>query len=92
MKDADNGEAYHISSREMIPISSIVGHICTRLGTTFEKAVEITAERPGKDAAYMLDSGKIRRLGWEDTVSLDTGIDEVIALVTEAPVEYEHRA
>jgi dTDP-glucose 4,6-dehydratase len=34
----------------------------------------------GKDAAYRLDSAKVRnQLGWQDRISLEHGIDETIA-------------
>jgi dTDP-glucose 4,6-dehydratase len=92
LKDGRPGSAYHIATREMQSIEAIVRHICLQMRTPFESAVDIVAERPGKDAAYMLDSGRIRaELGWEDTVSMDAGIDQVIADVDGRPVEYEHR-
>jgi dTDP-glucose 4,6-dehydratase len=91
LKDGTPGNAYHIATREMQSIEAIVRHICLRMRAQFDTAVEIIPERPGKDAAYMLDSGRIRSLGWEDTVSMDAGIDQVIADVDGRPVEYEHR-
>ncbi len=54
--------------------------ILERLGKSFEDCVEIGPERPGKDTAYTLDSFKLRtELGWRDTISLEQGIDDVIA-------------
>lgn len=92
LKDGKPGAAYHIATREMQSIEAVVRHICLRMRTSFENAVDIATERPGKDAAYMLDSGRIRaELGWEDTVSMDAGIDQVIADVDGRPVEYDHR-
>ena len=42
--------------------------------------MEIVDDRPGKDAAYLLDSIKLREaLSWSDLVSLDKGIEEVIS-------------
>jgi dTDP-glucose 4,6-dehydratase len=36
----------------------------------------------GKDAAYLLDSSKARSvLDWDDTVSLEKGIEETVAWV-----------
>lgn len=99
MKDGRASYAYHISTRELQPIRSIVEHVCARLGVAFDEAVELKPERPGKDAAYMLDSGRIRaELGWQDTISMDKGIDEVIEWVNAEwetlkgeSLEYEHR-
>jgi dTDP-glucose 4,6-dehydratase len=56
-------------------------------------------ERPGKDAAYMLDSSKLRtQLGWTDKVPLGEGIDDTIAWakrfsseLTRLPIRYEHK-
>ena len=53
----------------------------------------------GKDAAYMLDSSKLRKeLNWAERISLDAGIDECIAWVKNnldvlrtLPVDYIHK-
>ena len=74
-----NGETYHISTAEVVSIRELVERICLKLGVRFEDHVEIVGERLGKDAAYHLDSTKIRsELGWRDTISLDQGLDECI--------------
>jgi dTDP-glucose 4,6-dehydratase len=74
------GETYHIATDRIVSIRTLVEMICARLGARFEDCVEIAGERPGKDMAYRLDSGKIRReLGWSDTVGLEAGIDRTIA-------------
>ena len=42
------------------------------------------ADRPGKDAAYLLDSSRVRReLNWQDRISLEEGISETIDWVDE---------
>jgi len=61
--------------------------------------VEVVGDRPGKDAAYLLDSSKARQtLGWADQVSLDQGVDETIAWVEsqlaelkQQPADYQHK-
>ena len=94
------GETFHISTeRIVISIRALVEMICAQLGTCFEDCVEIAGERLGKDAAYRLDSGKLRRdLGWKDRVSLEDGIDETIHWVDEyfddlrhQPMHYVHK-
>lgn len=90
---------YHISSRELQSIEAIVRHVCVRLGVKFEDAVQVVPERPGKDSAYMLDSGRIRaELDWQDTISFDTGLNEVISWIErdwdklkDQSLEYHHR-
>lgn len=93
------GETYHISTDRLVSIRELVEMILKRLGRDFGESVEIVGERPGKDTAYMLDSGKLRRsLGWTDEVSLERGIEDTIAwaerfrddLMT-LPWDYQHK-
>ncbi len=98
-REAPLGETYHISTNEIVTIRELAERICHKLGARFEDSVEIVGERLGKDAAYMLDSTKLRStFGWCETVSLDAGIDECIAWVKEnveelkrQPFNYIHR-
>lgn len=98
-KDGTLGETYHISGHELVSIRQLVELILTRLGKTFEDCVEMGPERPGKDTAYMLESQKLRsELGWEDKISLQEGIDDVVQWATRfadvlrtAPSKYEHK-
>jgi dTDP-glucose 4,6-dehydratase len=77
---AHHGATYHISGYEVVSIRKLVEVILERLGKKFEHCVELGPERPGKDAAYMLDSFKLRsELGWRDRISLDEGVNDVIA-------------
>jgi dTDP-glucose 4,6-dehydratase len=74
------GETYHISGYELVSIRKLVEIILGKLGKNFDECVELGPERPGKDAAYMLDSTKLRNeLSWKDEVSLEAGVDTVIA-------------
>ncbi len=77
-----DGEAYHISTPRQISIRALVELICARMGTTIDQVAEVVGERAGKDAAYWLNSDKLRgELGWRDQVSLEQGIDQTIAWV-----------
>ena len=72
-----NGDAYHISTDRIVSIHNLVGMICAQLGVDLNAVVEVVGERLGKDAAYRLDSSKLRgELGWSDAVSLESGIAE----------------
>jgi dTDP-glucose 4,6-dehydratase len=74
------GATYHISGYELVSIRRLVEIILERLGKKFEHCVDLGPDRPGKDAAYMLDSFKLRsELGWRDRISLDEGVNDVIA-------------
>jgi dTDP-glucose 4,6-dehydratase len=77
-----------------------VEKICAKLGANFADSVQVVGERLGKDAAYLLDSTKLREtLAWQDQVSLDAGLDECIAWVRanldalqQQPQSYVHKA
>ncbi len=98
-RQAPPGETYHFSTDLYLSIRELVERICTRLGVKFADVVEVVGDRPGKDAAYLLDSTKARTtLGWQDTVSLDQGIDETIDWISrnleelkQQPADYVHK-
>lgn len=98
-RSAPPGEAYHFSTDLYLSIRELVERICTRMGVKFEDVVEVVGDRPGKDAAYLLDSTKARTsLGWHDAISLDQGIDETIAWISrnleelkQQPADYHHK-
>ena len=99
MLDGKPGEVYHISTDRFVSIRELVEMICARMGKSFADIVEVVGDRPGKDAAYLLDSAKCRtELGWSDTVSLEDGIDGVIdwarrleAELRQQPMNYIHK-
>jgi dTDP-glucose 4,6-dehydratase len=95
----ETGRTFHISTNEVISIRGLVEKICGRLGVRFEDHVEVVGERLGKDAAYHLDSSRIRALGWSDRISLDEGLDQCIDWVranldvlAKQPHDYVHQA
>lgn len=84
MLDGTLGETYHISTNEIVSIRELVEMICEKMDVPFDEAVEVVGERLGKDAAYMLNSEKVRdKLKWEDRISLEKGIEECISWVDE---------
>lgn len=94
------GETYHLSTSLYLSIRELVERICERMGVRFEDAVDVVDERPGKDAAYLLNSGKARTaLDWSDRIGLDAGIDECIGWIERdfdqirhQPFDYVHKA
>ncbi len=94
-----NGEAYHIATDRIVSIRALVELICAQLDARFEDSVEIVGERLGKDAAYRLDSSKLRsELGWSDETSLEDGIAETAGWVdlhlgelAQLPQSYIHK-
>lgn len=93
------GEIYHISTKQNISIKSLVEMIAKQLNIPFEENVEITEDRKGKDSAYLLDSSKLREsLNWQDTISLEEGIEKTISWVKDnleellkQPMNYIHK-
>ncbi len=84
MTNGKSGETYHISTNEIVSIRQLVERICKKMGIPFENAAEVVGERLGKDAAYMLDSNKIRTsLDWSDQITLDQGLEGCIDWVDE---------
>jgi dTDP-glucose 4,6-dehydratase len=94
-----NGETYHISGFELVSIRQCVEAVLKTLNKTFEDCVELGPERPGKDAAYTLDSTKIRKeLGWRDQIDLSAGVSSVIDwmkkfenILSSLPQQYIHK-
>lgn len=94
------GETYHISTNETVTIRRLVEMICSELEADFDAVCEISGDRPGKDAAYLLDTTKLRtNLGWRDNISLEQGLARTIKWANEytdalktAPMNYIHKA
>jgi len=99
LTNAKSPEVYHLSTDQHVSIRELVELICQRMGASFEELVEVSPDRPGKDAAYLLDSSKVRdEFGWKPQVSLQEGIDETISWVednfddlSKEPMEYQHK-
>jgi len=93
------GEAYHISTGHSISIRDLVECLCRMLDKNFESSVEMVGERLGKDSAYWLNSDKLRsRLGWEEKISLEHGLEATMAWVKnnlealqQQPLQYVHK-
>lgn len=93
------GQLYHLSPDEGVAVRDVVARICRLLGVDFAAATRIVDERPGQDAAYVIDSARARtELEWRPTISLDEGLQEVVDWVRRnldeirrLPLTYEHR-
>ena len=94
------GHIYHLSPDRGVEVREVVRLVCERLGVRFEDATRAVGERPGQDAAYVIDSTRARaELGWRPTVTIDEGLAEVVRWVNEGwseivrlPLEYRHAA
>ncbi len=97
-KEAPIGEIYHISTNRTVSIRELVEMLCQMLDVDFDQAVDVAPERLGKDSAYWLNSDKMRGLGWQDRVTLEAGLAEVIdwarhnlAQLEQQPIGYSHK-
>lgn len=94
------GELYHLSPDAGIAVRDVVTEIAARFGKSLADVSEAVEERPGQDAAYVIDSTKARReFGWRPTIDLENGIKDVVEWVNDywdeirnQPLAYEHVA
>jgi dTDP-glucose 4,6-dehydratase len=68
------GSTYHISTKTIISIKSLVTKIYQLSKLKPERYIIKKKDRVGKDMYYKLDSKKLRDLGWEDKISLHEGL------------------
>ena len=93
------GERYHLSPDAGIAVRDVVRLIAERMKKRIEDVSEVGPERPGQDAAYVIDSTKVRtEFGWRPTISLEHGVAETVdwvesnwAEISAAPLEYQHK-
>ena len=98
-RTAPVGNTYHLSTPRNISIREVVEVICRMMQADFSSVVEVTEDRPGKDAAYLLDSTLARTsLGWQDRITLEQGIAETVRWVddhftelNQQPIDYIHK-
>jgi dTDP-glucose 4,6-dehydratase len=93
------GKSYHLSPDKGITVCDLVRLICRLMNKSYEEAVEVVAERPGQDAAYVIDSALARaEFNWQPRISLEKGLQEVIDWVQDywediqrQTLEYQHK-
>ncbi len=99
LRDGRIGDVYHLSPDGGVAVRDVVSAVCERAGRPFDEATRVVDERPGQDAAYVIDSAKARNeLGWSPMVDLADGLGEVVDWVDrhwdtirDLPLEYEHQ-
>jgi dTDP-glucose 4,6-dehydratase len=97
IEKAPAGEVYNVGPLTPTAIRDLVAEVAKACDVPFEVLVEEAPERIGQDSRYWLDSSKLRALGWEPSVSLETGLDEMVRWVRAHPelqsadTEYRHR-
>jgi dTDP-glucose 4,6-dehydratase len=100
LHQGDVGQRYHLSPDDGVAVRDVVAMVARRFGKTLDEVADIAPERPGQDAAYVIDSTRARQtLGWAPQVGLEQGIDEVCGWVdrfwneiSRAEHDYVHQA
>ena len=73
------GETYHVGTGVEKSVEEIADFVLSTLGKPMDRR-EIVPDRPGHDRRYVLDWSKINReLGWEPSISWETGAAETVA-------------
>jgi dTDP-glucose 4,6-dehydratase len=93
------GERYHISPDRGVVVRDVVAMLADLMGRKLGDVSEAVAERPGQDAAYVIDSSKLcTAAGWYPKVPLRDGLAGVVAWVErewdairQEPVDYLHK-
>lgn len=93
------GQIYHLSPDSGIAVRDVVQTMCDELGQSFAESTTAVEERPGQDAAYVIDSTLARtELGWQPVIGLAEGLKEVIdwtranlPAITQLPLAYVHK-
>jgi dTDP-glucose 4,6-dehydratase len=94
------GEAYHFSEGAPISIANLVRKISDAMSIRFDDLVEVSEDRPGKDALYSMSTQKAEnKLQWKPAVNLDLGLEKTIDwvkrnidVIKTLPLEYQHKA
>lgn len=82
IKSGDLGNTYHISGNQLFSIKKIVTLVANAYDKKLKDLVVLADERTGKDAAYKLDSNKLRQeLNWSDKINIEKGISDTILWV-----------
>jgi len=99
LRDGRIGRTYHLAPENGVAVRDVVRAICRRADKSFDDCVRMVDERPGQDAAYVIDATRARdELHWSPDVSLETGLDEVVSWVDQhwsdirvLPLQYQHK-
>ena len=91
------GETYNCGPEDSTSIKDLVSLVAWRLDKSLYDIAEVGPERLGQDSQYLLNSDKIKELGWIDEVRLLTGVDRMIEWFRKNPslltmeTDYRHK-
>lgn len=99
MFDGKIGAIYHISPDQGVSVKDVVSTICQKMGADFSLVTRVVEERLGQDAAYVINSDKVRsELSWAPQITLAEGIAGLVRWVDQywdeiqkEPLLYQHK-
>jgi len=99
MENANPGEVFHLSTKDLISIKDLVRKIAGRMEKDFDDVSDVVETRKGLDSAYILDSEKAEKeLNWFARIDINEGINETTRwvnenwdLISNEPLEYIHQ-
>lgn len=78
-RNAPLGKVYNVGPKEPTAIRFLVERIADLMNLEFTDLCEVVSDRIGQDSRYWLDSSAIKDdLGWEQKISLDEGLKQMI--------------
>jgi nucleoside-diphosphate-sugar epimerase len=79
------GEAYNLTSDESLKLKDIAGQVASLCGrkVVFELPSELEQKGFSRSVVSVLDTTKIKNLGWKATVSFKDGLEETIKILKE---------
>src|SRR2546430_2408847 len=77
LEQGEPGETYNVGSGVERSIEEVADAVLEQTGKDASLKT-IVPDRPGHDRRYLLDSSKIRALGWSEEIGWDEGIAETV--------------
>lgn len=77
LQKGEIGEVYNIGTGNEIPNIEITKILLKELGKD-ESSIDYVKDRPGHDRRYAIDSGKLRKLGWQPEVNFEQGVKQTV--------------
>lgn len=93
------GGTYHFSTDEFVTIRELVETALTIIGRSFNDVVEMSEDRIGKDAAYLMSTERaMSKLNWHPKINLEDGLQNVYEwiiknkdILSNLPSDYIHK-
>ena len=79
------GETYNCGPLWSTEIRYLVELVAKMYGKSLEDIADIAPERTGQDSQYLLNSAKIKALGWKPTIDLQIGLKRMKEWVEKYP-------